>query len=130
MKRDMDLVRDILLAIEANSFPDLNKLLKFLNTGQRSFDDPVCHHIKMLVDEVGFISAEEFKSYGGPNWLRIELTWQGHEFLDSVRDIEVWKAAKSGAEAAGGFSIDLLKALAKGLLRKKIEQHTGVELDI
>jgi hypothetical protein len=29
---------------------------------------------------------------------------------------------------AGGFSLELLGDLAKGLLKKKIEDHTGVQL--
>jgi hypothetical protein len=29
---------------------------------------------------------------------------------------------------AGGFSLELLSALAKGLIKKKIEEHTGIQL--
>ncbi len=84
----------------------------------------------MLVEEAGLLSAIDAKSNDGPYWLRIELTWAGHEFVEAVRDSEVWTAAKSGVQAAGGFSLDLLAALAKGLLKMKIEQHTGITLDI
>lgn len=58
------------------------------------------------------------------------LTWQGHDFLDKVRDPEIWHATKEGAKKAGGFSLELLGALAKGFLKKKIEAHTGVDLDL
>jgi hypothetical protein len=58
------------------------------------------------------------------------LTWAGHDFLDSVRDSEIWRATKEGAQKAGGFSLELLAALAKGLIKKKIEQHTGIQLDL
>jgi Hypothetical protein (DUF2513) len=54
----------------------------------------------------------------------------GHDFVDSVRDDSIWREAKDGAKKAGGFSLELLGALAKGLLKKKIEQHTGVEIDL
>ena len=35
---------------------------------------------------------------------------------------------KEGAEAAGGFTVDLLKDLAKGLVKKQVEEWTGVKL--
>ncbi len=69
----------------------------------------------------------EFVS-GGYDMHRIELTWKGHDFIDSVRDDEVWAKTKKGAEEARGFTIDLLKDLAKGLVKKKIEEHTGITL--
>jgi Hypothetical protein (DUF2513) len=54
----------------------------------------------------------------------------GHDFLDSIRDPEIWRKTKEGAEAAKGFSFDLLKALAKGLIKTQLEQRTGVKLDL
>ena len=44
----------------------------------------------------------------------LRLTPAGHDFLDSVRSPEVRKKTKIGAEAAGGFTMDLLKDLARG----------------
>jgi hypothetical protein len=38
--------------------------------------------------------------------------WPG---LDSIRNPKIWEKTKKGAEAAGGFTVDLLKDLAKGL---------------
>jgi hypothetical protein len=130
MKRDMDLVREILLAVEAGSFLDLDQLLSVLKTGQRNFDDPVCYHIKMLVEEAGLLSARDAKSLDGPYWLRLELTWTGHEFLNNIRDSAIWAETKAGAQKLGGFSFELVGALAKGLVKKQIENYTGVELGI
>ena len=56
------------------------------------------------------------------------ISWAGHDFIDSVRDPETWKKTKAGAAAAGGFTFDLVKDLAKGLVKKQIEKHTGIEL--
>ena len=46
----------------------------------------------------------------------------------SVRDDAVWRKTKEGALAAGGFTFELLASLAKGLVKKQIEKHTGIEL--
>ncbi len=53
---------------------------------------------------------------------------RGHDFLNSIRDPEVWNETKKMVQASGGFTLDLLKDLAKGLIKKKIEDHTGVKL--
>jgi hypothetical protein len=34
-----------------------------------------------------------------------------------------------GLECAGSFTFDLVKALAKGFVTKKIEEHTSVKLE-
>lgn len=41
------------------------------------------------------------------------LTWNGHEFLDNVRNDTVWaKLKRAVAEKGGAVSFDVLKALA------------------
>lgn len=52
----------------------------------------------------------------------------GHDFLDSIRDPDVWNKTKKGALAAGGFTLNLLNDLAKGFIKKKIEDSTGIML--
>jgi hypothetical protein len=56
------------------------------------------------------------------------ITWNGHDFLDSIRDPRIWDKAKRQVQGAGGFTVDLLKDLAKGLVKKQIEEYTGVKL--
>jgi hypothetical protein len=56
------------------------------------------------------------------------LTWKGHDLLDSIRDPKIWAKTKKGVEGAGGFTVGLSKDLAKGLVKKQIEDYTGVKL--
>jgi hypothetical protein len=49
-------------------------------------------------------------------------------FLDTVRDPEIWKKTKEGAISAKGFTLDLLQDLAKGFIKKQIEERTGITL--
>ncbi|MNR46270.1 hypothetical protein D3C85_1652150 [compost metagenome] len=56
------------------------------------------------------------------------LTPAGHDFAESVRSDEIWAMTKDGALKAGGFTVGLLVDLAKGLVKKQIEKHTGIEL--
>jgi hypothetical protein len=127
MKRDMDLVRDLLLAIENHpTLADGSNALAVdtpeeLGLPDRSLEE-IYYHLDMMIKK-GLVDGElnQMEIISG-------LTWDGHDFLDSIRDPVIWQATKDGAKKAGGFSLELLGALAKGLIKKKIEEHTGVQL--
>ena len=134
MKRDMDLIRDLLLKIEGGqrSFdlltPEIAEILGEDGAGKmpREQAELMEYHLALL-DDAGLITIQAKLS--GAVWQIGQITWAGHDFLDTIRDPAIWRETKAGAKQAGGFSLDLLRALAKGLIKKKIEQHTGVELD-
>jgi hypothetical protein len=133
MKRDMDLIRQLLLRIEAQRLGvggSVDQVL-MLSASKPPLcldgEDPDEVHYKMrLLAEGGYLGMTKTQFAGGFNILG--LTWEGHDFLDSVRDNEVWRKTKDGALKAGGFTFDLLKDLAKGLLKKQIEERTGMKL--
>lgn len=129
MKRDMDLIREILLAVDAaDEPPSFDDLIS--EDAPEADQKRYAYHVRMLTDQAGFLSGIDVESFDGPGWLDLNLTWRGHEFLDQIRDPEIWRKAKAGMEKAGGFSIDLIGALAKGLIKTQIEKHTGVDLDL
>lgn len=84
--------------------------------------------------EAGLISGEVLRSKTTPDRIievwPFNLSWAGHEFLDTVRDPEVWANTKRGAHAIGEFSFDVFRALAKGFVKTKLEQHTGIEVSL
>jgi len=128
MKRDMDYVRDLLLRIEELTEPNLADLA--LQEADEDEAQKLAYHIRMMIEEVGLVRGIEAGSHSGTNWLNINLTWQGHEYLDDVRDPEVWKQAKAGAEKFGGLSFELFGALAKGLVKQQIKKRTGVDIEL
>lgn len=85
------------------------------------------YHLTLLYN-AGLITIQAKLS--GAVWQIGQITWAGHDFLDTIREPAIWRETKAGAKQAGGFSLDLLTALAKELIKKKIEQRTGVELDL
>lgn len=129
MTRDMDLIRAMLLALEAN--PDLNGRclrrhpVNAFFTKEGISDDDAAYHLHLLIDP-GYVIGRYDRTSGTFDIERISM--DGHDFLDSIRDPKIWEKTKKGAEAADGFTIDLLKELAKGLLKKQIEEYTGVKL--
>ena len=63
----MDLVRNVLLAVEASTLPNLGNLFVTLGTGKHSITDPVCYHVNMLIEEVSFLKGIDSKTYVGPD---------------------------------------------------------------
>ena len=84
MKRNMDLVREILVAIEHSEDGNLN----FDALGYER--QQVYLHIE-LMKEHRLVDAEIIRDDDGPeheiHMCKIErLTWDGHDFLDKIRD--------------------------------------------
>lgn len=132
MKRDMDLIRELLFKLEAIDIPaGVVRPLSPHNPAMavEGFTaEDVGRHLAMLVSG-GLVETSGNRSFGPDGSLMFrQLSWQGHDFLDSVRDSKIWEKTKQGAEAAGGFTVDLLKDLAKGFVKKQIEEYTGVKL--
>lgn len=125
MKRDMDLIRSILLKVE--EAPSKPKSQQFLDPNDEAESQRVLQHLKLL-EESGLIKGHPIDIQGHHLLYDIELTWEGHDFVDAVRDPKIWQKTKKSAEEAGGWTLDLLKDLALGFLRKQVEARTGVKL--
>jgi DNA-binding transcriptional ArsR family regulator len=130
MKRDMDLVRELLLKLESNGNPPGTMVVIDPYHGRFQIDgysaDQIAYHLS-LIREAGFIESPGSQRAGmGVTFRR--LSWDGHDYLDAIRDPEIWRKTKGSAEAVGSFTFDLVKDLAKGFIRTKIEEHTGIKL--
>lgn len=127
MKRDMDLVRQILIELEA--FDPLphgyhSIAISKFNCASDYPHDVIGGHLRMMHD-AGLYTTYQNRA----NWRQFNgLSWKGYDFLDAVRDDEVWRLTKEGVREVGGYTFELLSELAKGYLRTKIKQHTGVEI--
>lgn len=92
MKRDMDLIRVILLKIEENNEPIDSDDLIDLGWEERL----ITYHIRLLV-EADLLNAIAARTKHSEEYLSISLTWEGHEFLDAARDQTRWEQAKEVA---------------------------------
>jgi Hypothetical protein (DUF2513) len=128
MKRDLDLVRDILLAIERDE--KMDGLHWFIFDGPEDLGIGNCP-VEKLSYTIGLMAQAGFlKTAAGSTLMPAisGLTWERHDFLGAIRDDKIWAKTKQGALAAGGFTFDLLKDLAEGFIKKQIEERTGVQL--
>lgn len=127
MKRDMDLIRELMLKLE--SLPMRVGSIVHIkgNVDELQVDgydvDQINYHLA-LIREAGLIDSPGNGPIGGGFPFR-RLSWTGHDFLDSVRSPDVWDKTKQVAAAAGGFSVELLVFAAKTYLEGKIKGLIG-----
>ena len=124
MKRDMDLVRDILLAYEMNGhFPNFDECLKGYST------EEVEYHINLMLNagllEALFVPNSLNARMGIPYGYR--MTWDGHDFLDAARDETRWKKAKGIMKQIGGATLEILKQILTQVMADQVKQAMGVK---
>jgi hypothetical protein len=93
MKRDMELIRELLLAIEAKKDPFYQSTELEINS-ERSLEE-VNYNLQLLTD-ANLVKADIESTFDSPIpdvFIR-RMTWEGHEFLDKARDESIWSTAK------------------------------------
>lgn len=110
MKRNMDLVRDLLFQIERGP-PEQSSM--DLDPPEGSSPEEVTHHIEILRESRLVNFTSQSKGTNGSIFTELSLTWEGHEFLDSIRSNSVWNTVKSRLKHLGGSStLGIIKELA------------------
>lgn len=110
MKRDMDLVRKILLQVEATE-PERKIEIDIPDHE----DGEIGLHVELMIEN-GLIKGLTAPSSSGPAHRILaysieRMTWEGHDFMDAARSDSIWeKAKKKCLEATGGLAFDVLKA--------------------
>lgn len=121
MKRDMDLVRGILLAIEANESGRAPQKLSV----DGYTDEQIGYHVLIMM-EAGVVVGRESKEIGRPpNARATRLTWEGHDFLDASREPARWEKAKGVASKVGGVTIEVMGTILTRLMLAQADTAIG-----
>lgn len=115
MKRDMDLVRRILLTMEADAPASGTDGIEIDGYD----DETVAYHV-IIMGEAGLLVVIDGSTLAGVNAIPERLTWAGHEFIESVRDDAQWGNVKTQAEKAGGLVFEVIKSLASALMLRQL----------
>jgi hypothetical protein len=126
MKRDLDLIREIMLALENASDLNGRALLKgtaseFAQLDGRE-DDELAYHLMQIIDERWVVGEYLHESGDFALW---RLTADGHDFIDSTRKPDVWTKAKSTAKSGGTESLRVLWDIAKAILKAEALRRLG-----
>jgi len=119
MKMDMDLFRDILIAIEEKPMnQDLDK--SSLSDMIGKTPDEVLYHLHLL-DDAGFMDSFTCNTIGNPDYRVQRLTFSGHEYLNNIRDNSVWQKTKETlSNVSSSASIDIIGSLATSIIKKSL----------
>ena len=124
MKRDMDLIREILLKVE-----ELYVDTAIYDLTIDGYDmATVAHHCKLL-HNAGYIF--DYKAQYASNEIYTfsvgALTWTGNEYLEKIRDNSRWGKIKNTLIQKGlPFTIDMVKSVADAFITAAAEGVTKV----
>jgi len=114
MKFDLNCVRQILLTIEAQDAPLRMFPQKFCELIP-DYDDKEIEYCCRRLNEANFLNLFFFQSCGKPEdeiQLICDLTFQGHQFLESIRDNSNWNKILEACKKVGAFSIPIVSQIA------------------
>ena len=124
MKLNPDCIRDVLLYLEENLTVDYttrtfskirveNMIEPFLMLHTSYEANEVLYSIYNL-QQIGYIDGR-FPNAGNQKMMVCEIeniTWNGHQFLNTIRSQPIWEATKSGAAKLGITSLHALSTIA------------------
>lgn len=117
MKRDDDLIRELLLQFEEAAAWEHEMPGSFIGFSEE--DSRRRYHVLLLIDEGLLVEADKDL---------VRLTASGHDFLDAVRAETAWKRAKDGAASVGGVTLGVLKDIAVAYMKKEVSARLGIDL--
>lgn len=123
MKRDLDLVRDILMQVgEADGPVDYEEL------GNGRPAALVAYHC-VLMAQRGLLDLGLVRRDSGGDYIILQvngLTWDGEDYLAAIADAGVWRKAKAEvAKVAKSVTFEVVKTAAVLIVQQQIKANLG-----
>lgn len=136
MKIDQDYLKGLLIAFEESNEPDTS-ITKLLAAGYDHNTYAFRFHVRLLQDRaligrvdgepgIGYLVPNSFEGYdnGFFNEVPLRLTASGHDFLEAIRNQEVWATLKTGfKDASLGTLVTVSKELFNRALAKQLDKY-------
>lgn len=126
MKLNKECVRSIMLFCESNlQLGNQLTLQDFLNNSELNYTDDDIEYSLEKLDETPYLNMQLISgSNNGIAQIFVNsITWEGHEFLDTIRDPKVWKATKKIASHLESVSIKILSNIGTGVINHLIDKN-------
>ncbi len=123
MKRNWDKIREILVRLEEEASAQTISLASF----PEDEAEAVSYHMELLI-EAGLVNGKMSKAMGlGPyDFFAMRLTWEGHEFLDAIRDETIWNKTKNSFVTQGlSMTFDLVRSVAVDITSSYLKKSLG-----
>lgn len=128
MERDLDFTRNLLFAIErSTSKLAYTEVLSEYGIGPEASEDMDCklrYHLHILKG-ARYLNGIDAGSESGdpcsfPEILDPYLTWEGQEFLDTIRPQAVYEQVQGKVRGLGSASFEVVKALAVEVAKRQL----------
>ncbi len=122
MKLEHECVRDVLLTSEEET--GLNDILQNEDIYEaprlkKYEEEDIIYTIKKLI-EANYIHADVMMHSEGNMAMMKNLTYEGHLFLDNIKDDGIWNKAKEQAKKiSSGVSISVISGIALSILENQ-----------
>lgn len=119
MKRDMELCRKILFAIEEKYIesPIYGLAVEGYTKAQVAYHCNILHDAGLISDyDAHFVGDRLFDFAVG------SLTWEGHELLDKIRQDTVWNKTKDAITQKGlPMALDVVKEISQAVIASLVQ---------
>ena len=122
MKLNYDCVRSVLLTVEKSKTIDEELNLNPLTVEQlpKYEDNEILYTIEKL-KEAGYINAAlQFAAGHFIDGAVSSTTYSGHEYLDNIREPDVWRKVKAMLKNAGATTLPLISQAAQMLIGSQL----------
>lgn len=125
MRLNHDCVRKLLLFIEENL--GFDKELCLPNKELCDFTDEEVLYTANKLFDAGYIRVRSYGDFSGATTLIkvYDITWEGHQFLDTIRDNQVWLDTKRVLAKVSSASISFVSKIASQVLANLINKQLG-----
>lgn len=125
MKLDHECVREILLHLEDNLGLD------YMHANEielKDYPQDVINYSVMRLIEADYLIADIESADDEVDITISTITWKGHEFLDTVRDKEVWKKTKGFLSKFASVSLQFTEKVAADVITNMLTQYLNGQL--
>lgn len=136
MKLKPDCIRDVLLYLESELEVDLTKhnftkinLEQLKDHFSCIYNEEDIWYTVYNLKEIRFIDGR-INDGGSHKMMFCEIeniTWNGHQFLNTIRPTSVWEATKSGASKLGIMSVSALSMISSEITKATITKQEVID---
>lgn len=119
MKRDLDLVRDILLFLE--EMDTICEHTHDIAIPERTHEE-IVYHIRLMT-QARLVTSQNASCMEAEDYVIIRLTNAGHDYLDKIRSESIWSKVK---KKAGSFLSNLPFSAISAICDAVIKEELGL----
>lgn len=125
MTLNLECVRAVMLELEETPYGGERSAESVIDALSKFTSEEIKYSLLKLL-EAGFIDAHLFTAWGVFPYVDAiyDITYNGHEFLNSIRANKVWSKTKAILSDVGTGSVSFAFQIATGVLTELIKQYT------